>query len=83
MPVSKNIRAARKFAGLTLEDVAKKVGTSKQTIHRYETGDIANIPSDKLEKIARALNVTPASLMGWSNSTPYIYWALCNPAKAR
>lgn len=59
------LHAARKQAGLTLDEVAKKVGVSRQTIHRYETGIINNVPSDKIEKIALVLNTTPAELMGW------------------
>lgn len=51
--------------GFTLEELAKKIGTSKQTIHRYESGVISNIPSDKIEALAAALKTTPAYLMGW------------------
>ena len=38
---------------------------SRQTIQRYESGVIGNIPYDKIEGIAKALNVTPGYLMGW------------------
>lgn len=62
------LRAARQKAGLTLDEVAKKVGVSRQTIHRYETGIINNIPSDNIEKIALALGTTPAELMGWETT---------------
>ena len=34
----------RKEKGLTLEILAEKLGTSRQTIHRYENGTISNIP---------------------------------------
>lgn len=36
---------------------------------RYETGVIESIPSDKIEKIAARLGVTPAFLMGWDEDT--------------
>ena len=39
--------------------------SSRQTLSRYENGIIGNIPSDRIEKIAIALNVSPAQLMGW------------------
>ena len=42
------IKKLRNELGLTLEEVAKKVGTSRQTIQRYESGEISNIPSDKI-----------------------------------
>ena len=60
-----NLKAARLKAGMTLDEVAKKVGVSRQTIHRYESGVINNVPSDKIEKMAEALDTTPEYLMGW------------------
>ena len=51
---------------MTLEELAAAIGTSKQTIHRYENGIIANIPQAKVEELATALGTTPAALMGWS-----------------
>lgn len=61
------IRERRKELGLTLEDVAQALGVSRQTIHKYETEKIKNIPSDKLEQLAKILNTTPVYLMGWQN----------------
>ena len=63
--VSNNLKELRRKAGLTLEELAERLGTSKQTIHRYENGVIANIPHEKIEKLAMALGVTPSALMGW------------------
>ena len=65
-----NLKALRKERHLTLEELAKRLGTSKQTIQRYENGIIANVPPEKIEKLAEALAVTPAELMGWSESKP-------------
>lgn len=50
---------------MSLEQLAEIVGTSRQTIHRYETGAITNIPAEKVEGLARALGTTPSELMGW------------------
>lgn len=50
---------------MTLDELAELVGTSKQTIHRYENGTIANVPPERVEKLAHALGTTPAELMGW------------------
>ena len=61
------IKKARADSGLTLEEVSLKVGVSRQTIQKYESGIISNIPSDKIEKIAKALDVSPAYLMGWED----------------
>lgn len=64
--ISSKLKEIRKEKGLTLEDLAKKLGTSRQTIHRYENGTITNIPPEKIELLARALGITPSELMGWS-----------------
>lgn len=53
---------------MTLEELSKKVGVSRQTLSRYETGAIAGIPYDRIESIAKALDVTPAYLMGWEDA---------------
>lgn len=61
------LKEMRKAKGLTLEDLASKLGTSRQTIHRYENGTISNIPPEKVVLLAEALDTTPASLMGWDS----------------
>lgn len=60
----KEIRKAKK---MTLEELADAIGTSKQTIHRYENGIISNIPHEKIEGLAWALGCSPAELMGWED----------------
>lgn len=67
MNIGKILKSRRLELGYTLEEVAKLVGTSKQTIHRYETGIILNIPSDKIVALAKALQTTPAHIMGWED----------------
>ena len=54
---------------MSLEQLAELIGTSRQTVHRYENGVITNIPHDKIEALARALDISPASLMGWDNES--------------
>lgn len=70
MSIGQNIKARRRHLDMTLEDVAKEVGLSRQTLSRYETGVIGNIPSDKIEALAKVLRTTPAHLMGWEESRP-------------
>jgi len=65
--IGDRVREARKELGVTLEEVANKVGVSRQTLSRYENSIITNIPSDKVELLAIALKTTPAYLMGWSS----------------
>lgn len=63
--ISAKLKELRKSKGLTLDELAALIGTSKQTIHRYETGAIANVPPEKVESLATALGSTPSELMGW------------------
>lgn len=70
MALNDRLKAARTAKGFTLDEVAAKVGVSRQTIQRYESGVISNIPSDNIEKLAAALDTTPAVLMGWAGPPP-------------
>lgn len=54
---------------MTLEEVAKIVGVTRQTILKYENGLISNIPSDKIELLAKALRTSPAYIMGWADDS--------------
>ena len=63
------IKVIRLQRDKTLEDVAKAIGVSRQTIQRYETGVINNVPSDKIEAIADYLNIEPSFLMGWNDTS--------------
>lgn len=72
MTIGERIKEARLRKGLTLEQLGKAANIGKTTIMRYETGAIANIPSDKIEMIAKALSVTPAYIMGWDEESVVI-----------
>ena len=61
------LKELRRARGLTLDSLAELVGTSKQTIHRYENGTITNIPPERVEGLANALGTTPQELMGWND----------------
>lgn len=76
--IGKRIKVKRNDLGLTLEDVAKVSGVSRQTIQRYESGVIKNIPSDRIENIAKALRTTPEYLMGWKDTWEDIIEKDCN-----
>lgn len=70
---SLKLKELRKQAGLTLDELAERVGTSKQTIHRYENGTITNVPPEKVESLAVALGTTPQELMGWEDEPTVSY----------
>ena len=67
--ISANLKKIRKERGLTLEQLASILGTTRQTIHRYENGTINNIPEDKIRALASALGTSPSELMGWENAS--------------
>lgn len=67
MNIGDRIKKTRIDNGLTQDELASYLSTTKQTIHKYETGLISNIPSSKIEAIAKVLHTTPAYLMGWED----------------
>ena len=69
--LNEKIKHLRKEKGLSLEQLAEMIGTSRQTVHRYETGVITNIPSEKVEAMAKALGTTPQALMGWEEESDF------------
>ncbi|PHI13613.1 helix-turn-helix domain-containing protein [Fusobacterium polymorphum] len=66
--LANRLRTKRLENNLSLQEVADKLGISKVTVSRYETLDITNIPSDKIEGMAELYNTTPAYLMGWGDT---------------
>ena len=66
--MAQRIKELRKEKGLTLEQVADIVGVGKSTVRKWETGMIANMKRDKISNLAKALDTTPAYLMGWSEN---------------
>lgn len=69
MTIGDRMKKRRIELKLVQEDVALIVGVTKQTIQKYENNIITNIPSDKIELIAKALSTSPAYLMGWEDDT--------------
>lgn len=67
--IGDRINKKRLEKGMTLEELGRKAGVSKVTIHKYESKIITNIPSDRIEAMAKALEVSPAYLMGWSDNS--------------
>lgn len=57
------IKQKRLALGLTLEDVAQRVGVGKSTVRKWEEGIIKSIRSDKLEALADVLQISPVSLV--------------------
>ena len=66
--VGKNIRARREELGLTQQELAERMGyKSKSAINKIELG-INDITQSKVVAFAKALNTSPAYIMGWITS---------------
>lgn len=62
--IGQRIYTTRMRRGMTLDEVAAKVGVAKSTIQRYEKGTISKIKLPVLESIAAVLRVNPNWLIG-------------------
>ena len=61
MTVGERIRQTREEKRISQTELA-------EAIYKYENNIISNIPSDKIEAIAKYLSVSPAYLMGWNDN---------------
>ena len=66
MKVGDRIRAKRQDMGMSVDELAARLGKNRATVYRYEKGDIENMPVNVLEPLAEVLQTTPAYLMGWT-----------------
>ena len=55
MDIGERIKELRERKGISQTAFAKLIGVSKQTLYKYENGLVTNIPSDKIEAIAKVL----------------------------
>lgn len=58
-----DLKQRRLELGLTMAEVAERVGVSEATISRYESGDIKNMRRERIGKYARALQVAPSEFI--------------------
>ena len=66
MEIGDRIKLRREELGMSQEELAKKVGyKSRSSVNKIET-DGRGLPQNKIVMFARALQTTPADLMGWT-----------------
>lgn len=63
--IGNKIKMLRKRRNMTQEELGDRIGVTKATINKYETGVVVNLRRPTIEKLARALDTSPAYLMGW------------------
>lgn len=69
MTIGQKIKIQREAQKMTQDELGRACGTTKQTIFKYETGVITNIPMDRLCVIAEKLRVNPCWLLGWEDTS--------------
>lgn len=67
--LSSVLKTRRKELGLTLAQIADKMGVSEATVQRWESGNIKSIRYEKVGKLSSILGVQPSDLMGWTDET--------------
>ena len=65
MTTGESIRSRRKELGMSVDELAAKVGKNRATIYRYES-DAIEMPASMLKPLADALDTTPDDLMAWT-----------------
>lgn len=64
MTIGKRIKERRLSLGMTVDELAKKLGKNRATVYRYESDAIKEMPLSVLVPLADALYTTPAYLIG-------------------
>lgn len=78
MSIGSRIKERRKSLGLSVDDIAARLGKNRATVYRYESDDIENLPSTVLEPLAKVLKTTPAHLMGWEDTDSFDVFSIPN-----
>lgn len=68
MNMGDRIHFLRTDLGLTLQELGDKVGVGASTVRKWETGFIKTLRTDKMQKLATALNTSVDYLMGWTEN---------------
>ena len=73
--IGERIKAIRKQKGITLADLGARLGISESNMQRYESGKIASVSIDFINRLAPILEVKPEWLIGWNkDDTPQGYY---------
>ena len=60
------IKELRTLAGMSQEELGRRVGVQRAAINKYEVGTVQNIPLSTIEKIASIFDVSPQYIVGWN-----------------
>ena len=60
------IKELRTLAGISQEELGRRVGVQRAAINKYEKGSVTNIPIQTIERIASTFDVSPTYILGWN-----------------
>jgi len=65
--ISDVMKKKRLERGLTLKQIADKIGVTEATVQRWESGNIKSLRQGRISQLAEILHTTPSVLMGWDD----------------
>lgn len=68
--LGEKVRSLRKALGRTLDEFAGEIGASKSSVWELENKENVRPSADRINAVAKALNVTPEFLMDDKATTP-------------
>lgn len=71
MEIKDIIRSRRKEMGLTMKELADRVGVSEGTISRWESGHIDDMKRKAIAKLAKVTSIPLEILMGWETDADH------------
>ena len=67
MTMGDRIKRLRKARKMSQEELGQYLGVGKTAIHKYENGDVENIPRSGIVKMAQMFDVTPEYILAFSD----------------
>lgn len=71
LTIGQRIKNRRLELGLSVDELAKRLGKNRATVYRYEDDSIENLPVSVIGPLADVLHCSPAYLMGWEDINPW------------
>ncbi len=67
--IGTKIRNRRKELGLTVDELAERIGKNRATVYRYENDEV-ELSLEVVGTLAVVLGISPAYLAGWEQEKP-------------
>jgi len=65
MKINELLRKRRVDLGMSMKELADRVGVSEGTISRWESGKIEDMKRSRIKALSDALHISPAVIMEW------------------